>query len=89
MKAAKEKIIMCEYKYLFFTRKNLSLNVVLSECECEILGGNCGFLYANQLWKISYLLYEMAPSLFAFVKHLYTCGNPTTLPPLWPSAERL
>ncbi len=28
----------------------------------------------NQLWKISYLLYEMGLSLFAFVKHLYTCG---------------
>ncbi len=35
---------------------------------------NIGFPYANQLWNISYLLYEMGLSLFAFVKHLYTYG---------------
>ncbi len=40
----------------------------------RIIWKNSCFPYANQLWKISYLLYEMGPSLFAFVKHLYTYG---------------
>ncbi len=33
-----------------------------------------GFPYANQLWKARKLLYEMEPSLIAFVKHLHTEG---------------
>jgi hypothetical protein len=41
----------------------------------RIFWKNSGFPYVNQLWKISYLLYEMGLSLFAFVKHLYTYGN--------------
>jgi hypothetical protein len=34
-----------------------------------------GFSYANQLWKIGFLLYEMGPCLFTFVKHLDIYGN--------------
>jgi hypothetical protein len=36
---------------------------------------NSGFSYANQLWKIRILLYEIGSSLFAFVKHLDIYGN--------------
>jgi hypothetical protein len=43
--------------------------------NAKILGGNSGFPYANQLWKIIYLLYEMGPCLFASVKHVYTYGK--------------
>ncbi len=40
----------------------------------RIFWENCGFSYANQLWKIRFLLCKIGPSLFAFVKHLDTYG---------------
>jgi hypothetical protein len=38
-------------------------------------GEYIGFSYANQLWKISFLLNEMGTYLFVFVRHLYTYGS--------------
>jgi hypothetical protein len=40
----------------------------------RIFWENGGFTYANQLWKIRFLLCEIGPCLFAFVKHLDTYG---------------
>ncbi len=76
-------------EYFLCMRKRFFLIFsVFSQCEIEFWGyflailwnfrifwKNSGFSYANQLWKIRFLLYEIGPSLFAFVKHLYTYGN--------------
>jgi hypothetical protein len=41
----------------------------------RIFWKNSGFSYTNQLWKIRFLLHEMGPCLFAFVKHLDIYGT--------------
>ncbi len=67
-----EKTMKCECEY--------GLEKISNKCGSERMrmrkyfGENSGFPYANQLWKISYLLYEMGPSLSAFVKHLDIYG---------------